>query len=96
LALIATVVIIVVVKSAAAYAIVRAFGRPQDVALTIAASLAQIGEFSFILIVMGVSLGIVPEQARDLVVAGAMISILVNPVLFGVMARINAGKVVPE
>jgi monovalent cation:H+ antiporter-2, CPA2 family len=90
LALLATVLIIVVVKSAAAYAIVRAFGRPRDVALTIAASLAQIGEFSFILIVMGVTLGIVPEQARDLVVAGAMISILVNPVLFGLVARVGA------
>jgi len=88
-ALIATVLIIVVVKSAAAYAIVRAFGRPHDVALTIAASLAQIGEFSFILIVMGVTLDIVPEQARDLVVAGAMISILVNPVLFRLVARIS-------
>jgi monovalent cation:H+ antiporter-2, CPA2 family len=87
LALIATVLIIVVVKSAAAYGIVRAFGRSHGVALTIAASLAQIGEFSFILIVMGVTLGIVPEQARDLVVAGAMISILVNPVLFGLVAR---------
>lgn len=86
-ALLATVLIIVVVKSAAAYGIVRAFGRPHGVALTIAASLAQIGEFSFILIVMGVTLDIVPEQARDLVVAGAMISILVNPVLFGLVAR---------
>ena len=82
LALLATVVIIVGVKAVAAYAITRAFGHERDVALTIAASLAQIGEFSFILIVMGVSLGIVPDAARDLVVAGALVSILANPLLF--------------
>jgi CPA2 family monovalent cation:H+ antiporter-2 len=82
LALIATVLIILVVKSVAAWAIVRAFGRSQDVALTIAVSLAQIGEFSFILIVMGVDFAIVPPLARDLVVAGALISILVNPALY--------------
>ena len=82
LALLATVVIIVGVKAVAAYAITRAFGHERDVALTIAASLAQIGEFSFILIVMGVSLDIVPDAARDLVVAGALVSILANPLLF--------------
>ncbi|MGL5009997.1 MAG: hypothetical protein ACRC6I_08950, partial [Paracoccaceae bacterium] len=56
-------------------------------ALTIAASLAQIGEFSFILIVMGVDLEIVPPEGRNLVVAGAMISILLNPVLFKALDR---------
>lgn len=77
-----TVGIIVAVKAAAAYAIVRAFGHDEDVALTISASLAQIGEFSFILIVMGVALEIVPPEARDLVVAGALVSILLNPLMF--------------
>jgi monovalent cation:H+ antiporter-2, CPA2 family len=86
-ALIATVVIIVAIKSAVAYYIVRAFGRDRDMGLTIAASLAQIGEFSFILITMGVKLAIVPSEARDLVVAGAMISILVNPMLFHLLDR---------
>ncbi|MDX5350552.1 MAG: cation:proton antiporter, partial [Paracoccaceae bacterium] len=79
LALAATVAIIIGVKSVAAYYIVRAFRRDREMALTIAASLAQIGEFSFILITMGVKLAIVPAEARDLVVAGAMISILANP-----------------
>jgi CPA2 family monovalent cation:H+ antiporter-2 len=87
LALSATVLVIVVVKSAAAWAIVRGFGRPQDVALTIAVALAQIGEFSFILIVMGVDFAIVPPLARDLVVAGALISILANPALFRLATR---------
>ncbi len=59
-------------------------------ALTIAAALAQIGEFSFILIVMGVKLAIVPTDARDLVVAGALVSILVNPVLFRLILRQTA------
>jgi CPA2 family monovalent cation:H+ antiporter-2 len=77
-----TVLIILAVKAVAAYAIVRAFGRDRETGLTIAASLAQIGEFSFILIVMGVKLYIVPVVARDLVVAGALVSILANPLMF--------------
>jgi CPA2 family monovalent cation:H+ antiporter-2 len=90
LLLLATVVTIVGVKSAAAYGIVRAFGHGRDKALTIAASLAQIGEFSFILIVMAADLDIVPPAARDLVVAGAMLSILVNPALFYLLDRWQA------
>lgn len=92
LAVLATVGVIVLVKSMAAYAIVRAFGHDRDTAFTIATSLAQIGEFSFILIVMGVTLGIVPETAQALVVAGALISILVNPVLFALLDRRAARK----
>ncbi len=88
LAVIATFLIIVVGKSAAAYAIVRAFRHPRDVALTIAASLAQIGEFSFILAVLGVKLQIVPPEMRDLVVAGAILSILLNPLLFVALERL--------
>lgn len=87
LALLGTVLIILVVKSLAAYAIVRAFGHDRTVALTIATSLAQIGEFSFILIVMGVKLAIVPMDAKDLVVAGALISILANPLIFAALDR---------
>jgi CPA2 family monovalent cation:H+ antiporter-2 len=95
LALIATVAIILFVKSAAAYYIMRAFGHDRDKGLTIAASLAQIGEFSFILITMGVQLAIVPTEARDLVVAGAMISILANPLLFHLLDRRAARKAAP-
>ena len=87
LAVLATVAIIIFVKSVVAYYIVRGFGHDHDKGLTIAASLAQIGEFSFILTSMGVTLNIVPPEARDLVVAGAMISILANPLLFHLLDR---------
>lgn len=87
LALLATVLIIVVGKSAAAFAIVRAFGHPNRTAFTVAASLAQIGEFSFILATLGTGLGILPEAARDLILAGAILSIFLNPFLF---ARVPA------
>ncbi len=88
LALLATVAIIVVGKSVAAWLIVLAFRHPQATALTIAASLAQIGEFSFILATMGHELELIPAVARDLVLAGAIFSILLNPLLFGVIARL--------
>ncbi|OYX48747.1 MAG: Kef family K(+) transporter [Sphingomonas sp. 32-66-10] len=82
LPLIATFLIIVVGKSLVAYAIVRALGRTHRIAVTAAASLAQIGEFSFILVGLGVSLQILPPEGRDLVLAGALLSILANPFIF--------------
>lgn len=87
LAIVVTVLIIVGIKAAVAFALMRALGHDRAAAATIAASLAQIGEFSFILIVMGVDLSIVPPEARDLVVAGALVSILVNPLLFRLLDR---------
>jgi monovalent cation:H+ antiporter-2, CPA2 family len=84
----ATLLIIVLGKSAAALLIVRAFRHPLSTALTISASLAQIGEFSFILAGLGVALGLLPEQGRDLILAGAILSILLNPVLFAALARL--------
>jgi CPA2 family monovalent cation:H+ antiporter-2 len=90
LPLLATVFVIVIGKSAAAFAIVRLFGHPQSTALTISASLAQIGEFSFILVGLGVSLGLLPERGRDLVLAGAIISIFLNPVCFALLDRFVA------
>jgi CPA2 family monovalent cation:H+ antiporter-2 len=92
LAVIATFLIIAFGKSVAAYLIVRAFGHPNAVALTISASLAQIGEFSFILIVLAVNLAIVPPEARDLVVAGSILSILVNPLMFMAIDRLSSAK----
>jgi len=92
LALLATVAIIVGIKAAAGFYLVKFLGHGRDMALTIAASLAQIGEFSFILITMGATLEIVPPEARDLVVAGAMISILANPLLFHLLDRREARK----
>ena len=83
----ATVLIIVIGKSLVALGIVLAFKRPMDTALTISASLAQIGEFSFILATLGVSLGLLPTEGRDLILGGAIISILLNPFIFGAIAR---------
>ncbi|WP_457300303.1 YbaL family putative K(+) efflux transporter [Phyllobacterium sp. P5_D12] len=82
LPLLATLAIIVVGKSLAAFFIVRAFGYPTGTALIISASLAQIGEFSFILAELGVGLGMLPEEGRDLILGGAILSILVNPLVF--------------
>lgn len=87
LPLLATVAIIIVGKSIAAYAIVRLFGKPGDTAMTIAVSLAQIGEFSFILATLGTGLGVLPADARDLILAGAIVSIFLNPILFSLAVR---------
>lgn len=83
----AACLIIIFGKSVAAFAIVLAFGRPAKTALTIAVSLAQIGEFSFILAGMGVSLGLLTPAARDVLLAAAIVSILVNPLLFVVLDK---------
>jgi len=85
--LLATVFIIVIGKSLAAFVIVRAFRHPTSTALTISASLAQIGEFSFILASLGVSLALLPKAGSDLILAGAIFSILLNPLLFAVLDR---------
>ncbi|RWL46835.1 MULTISPECIES: YbaL family putative K(+) efflux transporter [unclassified Mesorhizobium] len=82
LPILATLAIIVVGKSLAAFVIVIAFRYPIATALMISASLAQIGEFSFILAELGVGLKLLPEQGRDLILAGAILSILLNPLMF--------------
>jgi CPA2 family monovalent cation:H+ antiporter-2 len=87
LALLATVAIIVVGKAGVAWVIVRAFRRSNTTALTVAASLAQIGEFSFILIGLGIELRLVEPLAQDLLLAGAILSIMVNPLVFKLLVR---------
>ncbi len=94
-ALLATVTVILVLKTIAAWAVLRAFGHTRPEALFLAASLAQIGEFSFILIGMSVGLGIIPANARDLVVAGAMLSILINPLMIYLAKRLSSPKPTP-
>jgi CPA2 family monovalent cation:H+ antiporter-2 len=74
--------IIILGKISAALVIVLAFRYPLNTALTVSASLAQIGEFSFILAALGVSLHLLPAEAQDLIVVGALISIAINPLLF--------------
>ncbi len=85
ISLIVTILIIVIGKSLAAFVIVRLFRHSNSTALTISASLAQIGEFSFILASLGVSLALLPKQGSDLILAGAIFSILINPLLFAVL-----------
>jgi CPA2 family monovalent cation:H+ antiporter-2 len=80
-------IIVLFGKSAAAFFIVRLFGHPKATALVISASLAQIGEFSFILAGLGMSLGVLPEQAEDLILATAIISIFINPAFFVLLDR---------
>ena len=87
LALAATVLIIVGGKAALSWAIVRAFRLGNPAALAVAAGRAQIGEFSFILIGLGVELGLMPSLGRDLVLGGAIISIMLNPLLFALLVR---------
>jgi K+:H+ antiporter len=82
LSLLATLVIVIVAKSALAYLVMRLFRHSESTALMIAASRAQIGEFSFILAGLGIGLGVLPELGRDLVLAAALISILLTPFLF--------------
>lgn len=85
LALLATILIIVVGKSVAAYFVVRLFGHSRSTARMIAVSLAQIGEFSLILVSLGMRLDLLPGEGRDLILAGAIISILLNPLLFAAL-----------
>ncbi|MFN7445035.1 MAG: YbaL family putative K(+) efflux transporter [Curvibacter sp.] len=80
--LLAVVAIIVVGKTLAAVALVLLLRYPLNTALTVGASLAQIGEFSFILAGMGVALQLMPVEGQSLVLAGALISIALNSALF--------------
>jgi len=80
--LLATLAIIMLGKSLAAYLIVVIFRHPVATALTISASLSQIGEFSFILAELGVASQILPREGRDLIMAGAILSIMFNPLMF--------------
>jgi CPA2 family monovalent cation:H+ antiporter-2 len=80
--LLATLAIIMLGKSVAAFLIVVLFRHPVATALTISASLSQIGEFSFILAELGVASQILPSDGRDLIMAGAILSIMLNPLMF--------------
>lgn len=104
LAVVAVLLVILVGKSLVAFVIVVALGYPVTTAVTVSASLAQVGEFSFILAGLGMSLGLLPAEGRDLLLAGALLSITLNPLAFasveplsrwlarrgGVVARLDA------
>ncbi|MBN8510100.1 MAG: cation:proton antiporter [Burkholderiales bacterium] len=78
----AVTAVIMLGKSLAAAALVLALRHPLSTALTVSASLAQIGEFSFILAALGGQLGVLPAEGQSLIVAGALLSIALNPLLF--------------
>ena len=85
LQIVAVVLLIVVAKAVAAFAIVAALGYPLRISLTVAAALAQIGEFSFIVATLGGVLGLLPPEGFQLIVAGALVSITLNPLLFALV-----------
>ncbi len=88
LAVLCTLLIILFGKSIAAFALVKLFGHSRRTALTIAVSLAQIGEFAFILAGLGMALDLLPQDGQNLVLAGAILSIMLNPVLFVLLERV--------
>jgi CPA2 family monovalent cation:H+ antiporter-2 len=81
--------IIIVGKTLATVAIVLAFRYPLNTALTVGAGLAQIGEFSFILAGLGITYGLLPPEGQSLILAGALLSIALNPVVFGAIEPIQ-------
>ncbi|WP_313677183.1 NAD-binding protein, partial [Pantoea vagans] len=90
LAVLGALVIIVVGKSVAAWLLVSLLGHSRRTALTISVSLAQIGEFAFILAGLGISLGLLSDEGRNLVLAAAILSIMLNPILFTLLERFLA------
>jgi CPA2 family monovalent cation:H+ antiporter-2 len=84
------VAIVLVGKSLAAFVLVMALRYPLTTALTVSASLAQIGEFSFILAALGMELGLLPALGQNLILAGAIVSIAVNPPMFKLVKPLQA------
>jgi CPA2 family monovalent cation:H+ antiporter-2 len=94
-AVLAVLFVILLGKSLVAFVIVLALGYPLTTAVTVSASLAQIGEFSFILAGLGMTLGLLPAEGRDLILAGALLSITFNPLAFAAvdpLARWLSGR----
>jgi CPA2 family monovalent cation:H+ antiporter-2 len=90
LRILAVVAIVIIGKALAAILLVRLLGRPLLTGLTVGAGLAQIGEFSFILASMGLALELLPDEGNDLILAGALISITLNPLLFRLIDPVAA------
>ncbi|UQY45251.1 Kef family K(+) transporter [Erwinia sp. PK3-005] len=87
LAVLGVLAIIIFGKSLAAWLLVTLLGHSRRTALTISVSLAQIGEFAFILAGLGISLNMLSDEGRNLVLAGAILSIMLNPILFTLLER---------
>ena len=90
LEVVATFLIVVGGNAFAAWSVSRLLGKPNSTALLLAISLSQIGEFSFILAGLGVQLDVLPKDGQDLILAGALLSIIFNPVLMTWLDRRNA------
>jgi len=90
LAVLGALVIVVLGKSIAAWLLVTLLGHSRRTALTISVSLAQIGEFAFILAGLGISLNLLSSEGRNLVLAAAILSIMLNPILFSLLERFLA------
>ncbi|MBA4805787.1 MAG: cation:proton antiporter [Brevundimonas sp.] len=90
LAVLGLLAIVIVGKSVAALAITSVFRLDRATSLTVAASLAQIGEFSFILAALSMSLGAMSRETHDLVLAAALLSISLNPFVFALVDRLGA------
>ncbi|RZS79598.1 Kef-type potassium/proton antiporter (CPA2 family) [Phyllobacterium myrsinacearum] len=82
MAVLGALALIIFGKSLIAFCIVLLLRFPVGMGLTVAASLAQIGEFSFILAGLGVTLGLLPREGQDIILAGAILSITINPLVF--------------
>ena len=85
------IVLIVILFGQAATATVLALllGRPLNTALTLGAALGQIGEFSFIIAALGITVGAFPTEARDIILASAILSIILNPALFALIQPVE-------
>ncbi len=90
LKLVTVAAIVIVGKTLAAVTLVLAFRYPLNTALTVGASLAQIGEFSFILAGLGLTLGLLPQEGQSLILAGALVSISLNPLVFAAVEPAQA------
>ncbi len=89
LPLLGTLAVVLVGTPAIVVLILRGMRQTWNTSLTIAAGLAQIGEFSFILAALGIGLGLLDEQARDLILGASILSILLNPLLFLAVDRLR-------
>ena len=93
--LIATVGIVVVFRSIVSFGLLRAFGKSGESAAMVTGARGQIGEFSFILAGIGLQLDLIPEEARNAILGGAIISIVLNPLLFAVLDRVSGKPAEP-
>lgn len=94
--LLATVGVIIVFRTIVSVVLLRLFGQSGETTATVTASRAQIGEFSFILAGLGLQFGLIPEGARDLILGGSIVSIVLNPLVFAILDRVGKKTAVVE